>query len=510
MKIAQFVHGYPPEFIGGTESYTRALSERLVRRGCPCLVIAGSAWRRLEPPVVLGEDGGVNIARLIGLSRRKGLRPAAYDATVDSLVRKLLDWWRPEVVHIHHWSRLTNNLVAICCELAIPVVVTLHDQWIACSRYHRFRPEGVFCAERIAPCVSCVDRDLWQPFEEIERELTLRERAIQRELQLADRLLVPSRAQQAFLHTIGEIPLGRLEVVPLGSLQERMERFPDHRQRSSGEPIKAGHWGYLLPEKGVHLLLEAARRLSSATSVEWHVYGTAPDPAYQARLTKLAEGLPVIFHGSYSFQDLQSVDLDLAVFPSLCCETHSFVLDEAFRLGLPVLASNRGAFRERVGSAGVLFACGDVDDLAAQLESLLKKPEILGRLKEEARGGQQVVSMDDHVRHIEKMYQEVVDSYVPGEAPDHHYRELLLHHQQQVIDREREIERLKEAEADLRVEMEAEASRLLKTIATLEEEREWWRRQAQRLGHDVERLEKTPFNRLHSLLTGLKSPEQRS
>lgn len=90
----------------------------------------------------------------------------------------------------------------------------------------------------------------------------------------------------------------------------------------------------------------------------------------------------MLFHGDYSFQDLQSMDLDLAVFPSLCCETYSFVLDEAFRLGLPVLTTNRGAFLERVGSAGLLFECGDVGNLAVRLDSLLKSPEALDRFKQ--------------------------------------------------------------------------------------------------------------------------------
>lgn len=251
MKVAQFIHGYLPEFIGGTESYVRALSERLLGSGYPCLVVAGSAWPYLDPSVAIDEHGNVNVARLIGLSRRKGLRPAAYDATADCLTRKLLDWWRLEIVHVHHWSRLTNNLVAICRELAIPAVVTLHDQWIVCSRYHRFRPDEVWCAERRVSCASCVDRDPWQPIEEIERELVLRDLAIQRELHLADRIMVPSRAQQAFLHTIAELPLERLEVMPLGSPRERVER-PNghHHQRSSSEPVKVGHLGVLTAGEG--------------------------------------------------------------------------------------------------------------------------------------------------------------------------------------------------------------------------------------------------------------------
>lgn len=520
MKIVQFVHGYPPEFIGGTETYTRALSQRLVERGHASLVVAGSESPAPQPSIAWGEDRGVFVARLVGLPRRKGFRPASYEPTADALISKTLASWLPQVVHLHHWNRLTNNIVAICRTLGIPTVVTLHDQWIACSRYHRIRVDEVFCADRGAPCGSCVDRDPWQSAGEIERELGLRERTLSRELQLADRLLVPSHAQASFLHAIAGLPLDRLEVVPLGWHRAGVRGVDDGEPRPDGGPAKVAYWGYLLPAKGVHLLLEAARHLSKGRAVEWHLYGSAPDRAYEARLRQLAEGMPVIFHGAYTVRDLQSANLDLAVFPSLCCETYSFVVDEAFHLGLPVIASNRGAFLERVGKAGLLFACGDARDLAVKLESLLESPATLGRLKREAAEGK-VVSMDDHAGHMEKIYHEAVDSFVPGPVPDQSYQEILALQQQQVIDREREIQRLltciedlKQAMAEVQrelqgvqdrlVEVELEPARLVQMVATLEEEREWWRRQTRHLEEDLGRLTKMPLYQLHILLSRLK------
>jgi glycosyltransferase involved in cell wall biosynthesis len=527
MKIVQFVHGYPPEFIGGTETYTQLLSQRLVERGHAALVVAGSASPAPKPSIAWGEDRGVFIARLIGLRGRKGFRPASYDPMADELIRRILTSWRPQVVHLHHWSRLTCNIVAICRELGIPAVVTLHDQWVACSRYHRVRVDGVFCGEREAPCASCVERDAWQPAAEIERELQLRERSLRRELELADRLLVPSRAQASFLQAIAGVPSDRLEVLPLGSPRPDLKRVDGGDTRPGDGPLKIAYWGYLLPEKGVHLLLEAARCLSKGAAVEWHLYGSAPDSTYGARLRRLAEGAPVIFHGGYTVRDLQSANLDLAVFPSLCCETYSFVLDEAFKMGLPVVASNRGAFAERLGKGGLLFECGDALDLAVKLASLLEDPKALSRLKLEAAEGK-VVSMDDHAGHIEKIYQEAVESVAPGPDPDHGYREMLAHQQQQITDRDREIERLLKCIEDLGremagvqramvevqreldavqdrlVEVEAEPARLVQVVATLEEEREWWRKQTRRLEEDLDRLTKTPLHQLHLLLSKLK------
>lgn len=527
VKIVQFVHGYPPEFIGGTEAYTQVLSQRLVGLGHAVVVVAGSESPAPKPSITWGEDRGVFIARLIGLARRKGLRPSSYDPMADAMISRILTSWRPQVVHLHHWNRLTNNIVAICRELGIPTAVTLHDQWVACSRYHRIRVDEEFCANRQAPCATCVDRDPWQTTGEIERELRLRERNLTQELQLADRLLVPSHAQASFLHAIAGLPPERLEVVPLGSPRVDFRRVDRGDARPNGEPIRVAYWGYLLPGKGVHLLLEAARHLSKGTGIEWHLYGSAPDSAYEARLRQLAEGMPVIFHGAYTVRDLQSASLDLAVFPSLCCETYSFVLDEAFQLGLPIVASNRGAFSERLGKAGVLFECGNARDLAVKLESLLGSPMVLSRLSLDAAEGK-VVSMDDHAGHIERIYQEAVEGGVPGAVPDQGYPEILAHQQQQVIDRDLEIERLLKCIEDLQlamatvqfamaevrreldavqdrvVELEAESARFVQVIATLEEEREWWKEQTRHLEEDLGRLTKMPLYQLHILLSRLK------
>jgi glycosyltransferase involved in cell wall biosynthesis len=443
MKILQFVHGYPPELIGGTELYTQALGQRLIARGHTCIVVAGSNWDCPEASIAVGEDRGVVIARLIGLPRRMGFRPSAYDPIAEALVRKLLDFWRPDVVHLQHWRRLTDNLVAICREFEIPAVVTLHDQWIACSRHHRLRLDEVFCADRTPPCVSCVDRDPWQRIGEIEQELEFRQHTLKRELQLADRLLVPSQAQRIFLQQIVPLPLDRLEVVPLGSPVPGPWRTDHGEPGFPHEPLKVGYWGYLSPEKGVHLLLEAARLVPITHKVEWHIYGPLGEPVYQGRLNRIAEGLPVIFHGEYNYRDLRSAGLDLAVFPSLCWETYSFVLDEALQIGLPVIVPNRGAFCERVGDAGLLFEYGDGRDLANKIESLLVNPSALTRLKRAATAAG-VTSMDDHANQLEKIYQEVVDCHRPIPLPDRDPQNLLLHQHWQVIERDREIDLLRQ------------------------------------------------------------------
>ncbi|MBZ0168963.1 MAG: glycosyltransferase [Kofleriaceae bacterium] len=442
MRIVQFVHGYPPEFVAGTERYTQGLSRMLVAHGHACLVIAGSERTASQPSMAVEWDGGVQIVRLIGCAGPDDRRPSVHNPPAEELIRWLLDLWRPEVAHVQHWMRLTNTVVGVCREFNLPTVVTLHDQWVACTRVHRFQPGEQLCSDLEAPCLSCVERDPWQRDWEIGERLSLRQRILERELRLAHRLLVPSAAQQDFLRQIVPAIPDRLEVVPLALPVRRRDRIDLPEKGYSNGPFRIGHWGYLAPGKGVHLLLEAAQLLPPDQRIEWHLYGLSSGPPYEERLERLAAGRSVFFHGRYTFEDVQSAGLDLAVFPSLCYETYSFVLDEAFSLGLPVVASNKGAFPERIGEAGLVFQQGDPGDLAKTIAWLLKNPAELARLKRAVSTGK-VVPMEEHVTRLEKIYGEVVESREPERDADLAEREFLLHLHRVVEDRDREIQRLR-------------------------------------------------------------------
>jgi predicted RNase H-like nuclease (RuvC/YqgF family) len=120
-----------------------------------------------------------------------------------------------------------------------------------------------------------------------------------------------------------------------------------------------------------------------------------------------------------------------------------------------------------VGDAGLLFEYGDGRDLASKIESLLANPLSLTRLKRAAAAAG-VTSMDDHATQLEKIYQEVVDCHRPILLPDRNARDLLVHQHRQVIERDREIDLLRQrlAEDDRKI-LDLEAR--LRDMQTLEE-----------------------------------------
>ena len=75
----------------------------------------------------------------------------------------------------------------------------------------------------------------------------------------------------------------------------------------------------------------------------------------------------------------------MAVVPSLGGEVFGLVVAENMLRGLPVVASDLGAFAEVLGDAGLTFGTGDAAELAAAIESLLNNPGVAARLGQTGR-----------------------------------------------------------------------------------------------------------------------------
>jgi len=418
LRILQVVQGFPPEFIGGTEFYCRALTCVLQEKGHHCFVLAGSNQQAREPALVTTDEEGICVTRYVSpLSPRwREQQVDPYNPEAELLVRRHLETVRPDVVHVHHWLRLTNNIVSLAAELGIPAVVTLHDLWTSCARLHRQHRLGHFCQEPPSPslCHSCVERSSWQGDTEVRQAIELRQEQIAEELRLARCLLVPSETHRQFLSRLLDISPDRLRVVPHGSIVHLLPHSDNEHSRFPPRPLRLAYWGYLVHHKGVHLLLEAARQLKDPSTVEVHLTGLAPDAQYLEYLQELAEGLSVTFSGEYQPADLARLDVDIAVFPSLAYESYSFVLDEARQLGLPMIVSDRGALAARVGEAGLAFPAGDAGALACRIQEVLDTPSLLEDMRQKLPSFPSS-SMTEHAQVLEAVYEEAIR--IPPQQP---------------------------------------------------------------------------------------------
>jgi glycogen synthase len=179
----------------------------------------------------------------------------------------------------------------------------------------------------------------------------------------------------------------------------------------SGLPVIAFQ-GRLVTTKGVRLLLEAARILHEQNhSFELLVIGEGPERAKLEQFTReigLADR--VHFTGRLAAPQLEAAlaQASVVVVPSLGGEVFGLVVAENMQRGLPIVASDLGAFAEVVGEAGITFRTGDPFDLAAKLIQFLNDKALAARLSIVSR--QRILDVfcqhrmiEDHFRLYDKL-----------------------------------------------------------------------------------------------------------
>lgn len=417
MRVVQVIHGFLPQFRGGTELYLLGLCRELRRLGHEVHIITGTTDNASESHIedYWFDEFPVKKIVLSGSYLEHWTRSFSPEAA--RLFAESIAEIKPDIVHVQHWYRLSRSLIETCHRMSIPAVCTLHDLWTTCPRIFRIRDES-FCTSPLSGegCASCVPRFPWMEEAETASAVELFKADFANEMALAHRIIVPSKAHGEVISNVVDLPREKVQVIPHGTILELQEDRPTRpptrriigrRSRIFAEkhPIRLGMWAHLFHMKGAHLVLEALQSLRDKGRFEFHVWGEVTEPQYKQRLMAAADGVQVHWHGAFVPEDLRKVDLDLAVIPSLCSESFSFVLDEAFDLNLPAIVPKRGALEERIGSAGTTFLPENSKDLSRVLKIILKKPELIDTWRQAIP---EVTSMGWHGREIQFIYQDVL------------------------------------------------------------------------------------------------------
>ena len=138
----------------------------------------------------------------------------------------------------------------------------------------------------------------------------------------------------------------------------------------------------LAPQKGLNLLVEAARQLQAGGGARfiWLVAGDGP---LRAELEQAAQGVPVRFLGRRDDVGDLLKAADIVVSTSLW-EGQQISLQEALQVGAPIVATNVGGIPEVVGQAGMLVA-PDATEIATALATLSGDPARREALSQAAR-----------------------------------------------------------------------------------------------------------------------------
>ena len=212
---------------------------------------------------------------------------------------------------------------------------------------------------------------------------------IRRHATAVDAYVSVSAYYAAFMTTYLGLPADRVHTVPLGI------NLGGHgpRTRPAGGPFTIGYFARIAPEKGLHLLGEAYRKLRrehGLTDVRLLAAGYLA-PEHKGYLAKIEAdlreaGLASEFEYRGTLDRDQKIaflhELDVISVPSPYAEPKGLYLLEALANGVPAVEPRHGAFPEvlEATGGGLLFTPNDTDDLAVKLLVLARDREQAVRL----------------------------------------------------------------------------------------------------------------------------------
>jgi glycosyltransferase involved in cell wall biosynthesis len=325
-------------------------------------------------------------------------------------IRRLLRSFRPDVVHVQNvFPLISPSILGVCQSMGVPVVMNVQNFRLAC-------PNGLLFSHGEI-CHRCVPgKEYWCVLRNCEGNLL-------KSIGYATRNAV-ARARGSFFSNINAYmaptAFHREWLMSLGVHESRIHVVPnmvDAITESAGTAPGdfVGFAGRVSPEKGVPVLLEAARRLPAIPFQIAGNYDRQPDLITQAPAN-------VRFLGALSGQSLTDFyeQMRMLVVPSVWYEGLPTVIPQAMLRGKPVIASRIGGLSYVVqdGVTGRLFRMGDAEDLASCVQALWADQEAhtrMGRAAREEAAHQ--YSLDRYYHRLKNVFTSAISRPLHSRTP---------------------------------------------------------------------------------------------
>ncbi len=450
MRICLVSHGFPPLERTGVENYTAALAAELAARGHTVEVFAPRVRAELPQLSLRREErDGYGVNWITTNVPPRDPEEALEVPGVAGRFGDFLDRERPQVVHFQHLVKLGIGLVDQARRRDIATVYTAHDYYAVCHRYTLLRPDLSRC-EIVGDSMLCARCDLalghlngkeglgdyqmgvlpeqldegegdalrelldegepealGHSLDELDAVFDRRQELDGRRAQAygaLDRILAPTRFLASQL-VRGGIDPDKVQVLPYGIDTSHVAGVPPVAPRADA-PLRFGFLSGLSKHKGVHVLIEAFRRLREPA--ELAIWGYSSDEPYVERMRAAAAEAGAVWRGGFDRDELAGclAETDVVVVPSIWVENQPIVIREAFAAGRPVIAPRLGALPESVndGVDGLLYEPDDADALAAALARCVREEGLVAKL---AAGIQPVHEVAGQCDELEPVYAEV-------------------------------------------------------------------------------------------------------
>lgn len=298
----------------------------------------------------------------------KGFVAGIYSPAGVRAMREALKREKPDVVNVHNlYPFISPAALRECKHAGVPIVMTVHNFRLIC-------PTGLFMRDG-GPCEYCLQKgnewgcvkfncenSVLKSMGYAARNAVARLR--RHYIDCVDKFACITDFQRRKLIEAG-FPAGKITVIP-NSMDADVVSMP-----KQGDYVAFS--GRLSREKGVDLILEAARR---NPEIPFKLAGAARDPQLIAKLPDNVELM-----GYLSGEDLKNFydNARFFVMASRCYEGFAMAILEGAAYSKPMIAPDHGGFTEIIGTGadaiGLLFEPGNADALDAAVTRLWNNPD---------------------------------------------------------------------------------------------------------------------------------------
>ncbi|GAB4052663.1 glycosyltransferase family 4 protein [Spirosoma litoris] len=306
-----------------------------------------------------------------------------YNTKSAALTEEVIDRFRPDVVHIHNlFYTATASVIRATKLRGVPVVMTVHN-------YRLFCLNGYLVREGKVPCETCVTQLV--PLSGI-RHACFRDSHVQSaQLTLITMLHKLTGIWRSVDRFIVLTDFSRQKI-----LSSSLRLSPAQVVIKPNFVIDAGYAdpqkrqdyflfiGRLSPEKGIRILLEAARK----APFKLRIIGDGPLREEVSLRAKTHPHVELLGWQERSVVLETLKNCRALIVSSVWYEGLPTVILEAFATGTPIICSDQENLNQIVkdGKTGILFKTGSSDDLIRAIEQMSQlKPEELERYARTSR-----------------------------------------------------------------------------------------------------------------------------
>jgi len=292
-------------------------------------------------------------------------------------MRRIIGERSPDVVHVHNvFPLISPTVVRECSRARVPVVMTVHNYRLVC-------PNGLHMVNGQVCEKCCGGREYWCALRNCTGNLP-------KSIGYALRNYV-ARKRRLFLDNVtvyaALTEFQRQRLIAAGFPGDRIEVIPNMAapvETDAGTRLGdyVGYVGRISPEKGLPVLMAAARKCPDTVFKAAGSYDRMPDLPSQAPPN-------FEFLGHLNAEALGEFyrECRIVVLPSTCFEGFPGVLAEAMLHAKPVVCSRIGGLPEIVddGMTGMLFEPGNAEELAEKIRFLWEQPDLCCKMGQAGR-----------------------------------------------------------------------------------------------------------------------------